>query len=195
MIKEYESIIEDVLEAKDKGISLATLLEAHQEQKGEYSDAWKFVEGIDDYMSAGVYPDKERFFGLIKSLPDSKPIISHWMNYFAFATPALILLFVIFSYNKGSDTAIQTAPLISEQDISTTSLFESVTTEETSTQMQSDSAFMAKSSPILTEDTGALDSTIASLQSAYALDSTIESESSVSFKDTSDYNNLSSLYE
>ncbi|MDQ5962149.1 MAG: hypothetical protein QG669_542 [Patescibacteria group bacterium] len=195
MTKEYETIIEQVLEAQDKGMSLATLLEIHPEKKGEYSDAWKFVEGINDYMNQNSRPDKKRFFALIESLPEQKPILSRYMPYFAIATPALVILFMVFSYTSTKNPGTSTVSLVQESNIPSSALFETSLPAETFSTTDTSDALMSKSVAFSTEHDADLDSSVRELQSAYEADSQMERESSISFTSASDYNNLSSLYE
>ncbi len=190
MINDYETIIEHILEAKDKGISLASLLEKHPEQKGEYFDAWKFVDGIGKHLNSDTHPDKKSFYMLIQSLPEQKPIVSKYMPYIAFATPVFIVLFVVLSYSSSKNSNITPVALVTENTPQTPELFDAST--QTEITAPENSSFMAKSvSPIQSP----LESSIASLENAYNEDFSSEQDSSIRFASTSDYSNLSSLYE
>ncbi len=196
MTKEYETIIEHVLEAKDKGISLATLLETYPEQKGEYSDAWKFVEGVHDHMNKNIRPDKNRFYSLIHSLPERKPVLSHFMPYIAVATPALILLFVVFTYTSPKNPDEYTPSVATQNNPVTPEIFDASLLEQSGENSDAMSSMMAKSAPVLLSQADSpLDSAISSFENAYSENSSLESTSTIRFASSTDYNNLSSLYE
>ncbi len=194
MTTHYEKIIEHILEAKDTGTSLASLLEKHPEQKGEYFDAWKFVESIDEQMHQEALPDKERFRALVGSISSSRPILSQWMPYATFAIPALVIVFMVFSYtskDNGQNVAL-VVPAQETQEVDT-SLF---TTGETAL-FSSDTQPMAKSAGIesSSEENDSLENSFASIQNAYEKDSETESQSSITFADNSTYSDLSTIYE
>lgn len=196
MTKEYETIIEKVLEAKDEGVSLATLLEQHPEKKGGYSDAWKFVESVNDHINQGKLPDKDRFLNMLNSIPESRPVLSRYMPYIAFATPALLLLIVVFS---------QTSLTTEKDTLTQVSLYQEAPQEaslDALTSAMSDQQNeiggmmpMMKNSQLSSGDSSVFDTSLISLENAYALEASTEKESVLSLADSTNYDNLAALYE
>ena len=193
MIKEYDTILKDVLEAKDTGISLSSLLDAHPLQKGEYSDAWKFIEGINDYSKKDIYPSKDSFKLLIDTIPSPKPILSRWMPFIGITTPALIIVLMIFSYSRDNTTEKPTIESITTTEESSSALFDMSapsTLEGEASPNETSAPRMAKmaASPNF-EDS------MMSLQNAYEQDSQAQTQSTIAFEESRNYENLSTLYE
>jgi hypothetical protein len=200
MTKDYETIIEHILEAKDNGISLSSLLEKHPEQKGEYFDAWKFVESVDDHMCHDVLPRKEDFRLLLDIIPEQKPLLSQWMRYTGFAVPALVVIVLVFGYTSKNPT-VDNSTLITQ--VEDTALFladnnemSSLAQQETSGQNTETMAKSAMLSPLSSPNTfDSIDTSFNQLENSFAQDSIAETSSSITFANASIYNDLSTIYD
>lgn len=107
-MKEYnETILEKVLEAKDNGIGLQTLLDRYPEEKGLFIDAWKFVDSFTEAIDTEA-PEKETFARFIGAQQLRTPILSPFRMLGMFAPALVVVILVLTSFVHKKETTVTT---------------------------------------------------------------------------------------
>ena len=107
-MKEYnETILEKVLEAKDNGVGLQTLLDRYPEEKGLFIDAWKFVDSFTEAIDTDA-PEKENFARFIGAQQIRTPLLSPFRMLGMFAPALVIVILVLTSFTHKKEAALTT---------------------------------------------------------------------------------------
>ena len=172
----FEKILENVLEARDNNLGLSMLLEKYPEEKGAYTDAWRFVEELTDEMKTIGSPSKNGLEKILLTI-NNESIRSPWVTTKILVPVGIIAVTVaigslhgISSINK-KPTAIPTAQ-IQEQQIA-----------------QPNQVAVLNEQPIQ-QDTSALSDTLSSINTTYQTDYAYQTTTDISLADTQQFTDI-----
>lgn len=117
----FDTILEKVLEARDRGVSLQTLIEKHPEEKGLLSDAWKFVDSFTDEMETIDLPHPRGLQNVLEKIQSKSYVLSPW-NMMRFVIPAglVAVLIIVSTVHRSPTLEVATiSPLNESADMNT----------------------------------------------------------------------------